>query len=224
MLVSDFAKYGGALSSEAKSAEVPSLQIDVPPWMRTGVPTAILSSPALGAFVASGAPCAAPAYRPRADIGFAAEQRRAALYPLIASIACEYGLPVGLFDALIAQESRYQHNAVSSAGAIGLAQLMPGTARYLGVSNPWTQSRTFAAAQDICASSSTSSAELTLLLLLTMLGRAASDRTGGCLGYVRRPITLRRLRRHGAMLHGKESRRFSRPAWGRHGAFSARSP
>jgi TP901 family phage tail tape measure protein len=40
-----------------------------------------------------------------------------------------------LFAALVAQESGFRQSAVSSSGAIGLAQLMPGTARDLGV-NP----------------------------------------------------------------------------------------
>lgn len=38
-----------------------------------------------------------------------------------------------LFDALVWQESRYNTRARSPKGAIGLAQLMPGTARLLGV-------------------------------------------------------------------------------------------
>lgn len=38
-----------------------------------------------------------------------------------------------LFDALVWQESRYNARARSPKGAIGLAQLMPGTARLLGV-------------------------------------------------------------------------------------------
>ena len=40
-----------------------------------------------------------------------------------------------LLEALVWQESRWRPGAVSRAGAIGLAQLMPGTARDLGV-NP----------------------------------------------------------------------------------------
>ncbi|WP_420607394.1 lytic transglycosylase domain-containing protein [Novosphingopyxis sp.] len=46
-----------------------------------------------------------------------------------------YALPSGLLRALIWQESRFNPMAVSPAGAAGLAQLMPATARYLGVSN-----------------------------------------------------------------------------------------
>ena len=51
--------------------------------------------------------------------------------------ACEAGVPVELFDSLIVQESRYNPRARSPVGAIGIAQLMPGTARDLRVANPW---------------------------------------------------------------------------------------
>ncbi len=49
--------------------------------------------------------------------------------------AQRHGVPEGLFLRLIQQESAWNRNAISSAGAIGLAQLMPGTARDLRV-NP----------------------------------------------------------------------------------------
>lgn len=50
-----------------------------------------------------------------------------------AQIAGQYGIPVDLFLAQINQESGWNPAAVSSAGAIGLGQLMPGTAQELGV-------------------------------------------------------------------------------------------
>jgi len=62
---------------------------------------------------------------------------REALYePLIREAEVRYRLPPGLMQALIWAESRFNPMAVSPAGAAGLAQLMPGTARELGVSNP----------------------------------------------------------------------------------------
>jgi len=51
-------------------------------------------------------------------------------------IAGRYGVPEGIFDALIAGESGWNPWAVGAAGEIGLSQLMPGTALELGV-NPW---------------------------------------------------------------------------------------
>jgi soluble lytic murein transglycosylase-like protein len=42
-------------------------------------------------------------------------------------------VPSNLLSALIQTESSGNQNAVSPAGAIGLTQLMPGTARSLGV-------------------------------------------------------------------------------------------
>ena len=47
--------------------------------------------------------------------------------------AKRHGVPVPLFHALVHQESRWNTNAVSPKGALGLAQLMPPTAAALGV-------------------------------------------------------------------------------------------
>ncbi|MFN4038933.1 MAG: lytic transglycosylase domain-containing protein [Erythrobacter sp.] len=67
-------------------------------------------------------------------------QAHAALVPgryaaKIHELAARYDLSPSLLEAVVWQESRWRENAVSPAGARGLAQLMPGTARYLGV-NP----------------------------------------------------------------------------------------
>ena len=51
----------------------------------------------------------------------------------IAELSARYGLSPQLLAALVWQESRWRADAVSPAGARGLAQLMPATARYLGV-------------------------------------------------------------------------------------------
>ncbi|GGE00885.1 hypothetical protein GCM10011515_20800 [Tsuneonella deserti] len=51
----------------------------------------------------------------------------------VAELARRFDLSPTLIEALVWQESRWRANAVSPVGARGLAQLMPGTARYLGV-------------------------------------------------------------------------------------------
>lgn len=49
--------------------------------------------------------------------------------------AKRYGLPAPLVHAVIAAESAYDANAISRAGAVGLMQLMPETAKRYGVVN-----------------------------------------------------------------------------------------
>ena len=49
------------------------------------------------------------------------------------AVAKKHGVPEDLFLRLVQQESGWNPGAVSHKGATGLAQLMPGTARKLGV-------------------------------------------------------------------------------------------
>lgn len=103
----------------------PAAMLTIPFWMR-GPPTpATISAYTPG--------CVPLAYRPTGFLRTDAEQRRAAYYELMSSVACEHGLPVGLFDAMIIRESQYRPDAFSLKNAFGLTQLMPGTAAALGV-------------------------------------------------------------------------------------------
>jgi hypothetical protein len=76
-------------------------------------------------------------YRPaRKDDPVAAANANPAIAGLVRRIAREEGIDENQFLALVYQESRFNPCAKSGAGAIGLAQLMPGTAGDLGV-NPY---------------------------------------------------------------------------------------
>ena len=79
---------------------------------------------------------AAPSIDPMSDYGevrlLPANQP---LDELITQIAGETGLDPKLLHALVIVESAYDPSAISQVGARGLTQLMPATARELGVSN-----------------------------------------------------------------------------------------
>jgi soluble lytic murein transglycosylase-like protein len=57
--------------------------------------------------------------------------------PAIQSAASRYSLEPGLLQRVITRESAWQPCAVSRAGAQGLMQIMPATAQYLGLEDPF---------------------------------------------------------------------------------------
>jgi soluble lytic murein transglycosylase-like protein len=101
--------YTGAGSVEMNSAEVTGFEAE------EYVP-AVPAPPAPEPAARAGEPLATPAPQQLAD-----------------AAAEKYGLPPALVRSVMKAESAFQPQAVSPKGAIGLMQLMPSTARTLGV-------------------------------------------------------------------------------------------
>lgn len=79
----------------------------------------------------------APASRERRVAGRLVAAPTAQIAELIDRYAAEHDLDPRLVQAVIQVESGYDPKAQSNKGAIGLMQLMPGTARELAVADPW---------------------------------------------------------------------------------------
>jgi hypothetical protein len=79
----------------------------------------------------------APELRPAVDPDLAPRLSYEQFCSMLVEVAQRNELPVGFFANLIWQESRFDHRAVSRAGAQGVAQFMPDTAGRMGLDNPF---------------------------------------------------------------------------------------
>ncbi len=103
----------------------------------------------------------------------------ASLEPYFQEAADTYNLSAELLKAVARQESGFQPNIVSSAGAIGIMQLMPSTAEYLGVSNPYDPRENIMGGAKLLSYLSTRyNGNLPLTLAAYNAGEAAVDKYG----------------------------------------------
>lgn len=79
-----------------------------------------------------------PAYTPGTPVpDMKINQNNPNLREMAREIAKKHGLDPDLFESLVEAESSFNPKAQSHVGAAGLTQLMPGTAKELGVADVW---------------------------------------------------------------------------------------
>lgn len=71
------------------------------------------------------------------DISSSMKSDDARIEEAVEKASKKYGIDKELINTIIYHESRFKPNVTSSAGAMGLMQLMPGTAKAMGVENPY---------------------------------------------------------------------------------------
>jgi hypothetical protein len=110
---------------------------------------------------------------------------------LFQTAGAKHGVSASVLEAMAKAESGFDPNAVSKAGAQGLMQLMPGTAKGLGV-NPFDPAQAIDGAASILAGNLKRFGSLDQALAAYNAGPAAVQRYGGVppypetQGYVRR--------------------------------------
>lgn len=122
--------------------------------------------------------------------------RRATYLRHVYAAENRYSLPTGLLDALVWTESRYNPLAVSKAGAAGLGQLMPGTARDLGVANRFDPIANISGAARYLRQMFDKFGVVHLALAAYNAGPGAVERAGGIPLNGETPTYVRNVMRH----------------------------
>jgi soluble lytic murein transglycosylase-like protein len=115
---------------------------------------------------------------------------------LIRATAAAYELDPALVKAVVAAESNFERRAVSRVGAQGLMQLMPETARDLGVRRPFTPSENLRGGVQYLRSLLDRFEDLDLALAAYNAGPEAVVRYGGIPPYPETEDYVSRVRRH----------------------------
>ena len=129
----------------------------------------------------------------RAAVTSAAGGAGGAFDAIIQRAADATGVSADLLHAVVRAESDYNPNCRSRAGAIGLMQLMPGTARSLGVSNPWDPMQNVLGGARYLREQLDRFGELTLALAAYNAGPGAVRRYGGVPPYDETQNYVRRV-------------------------------
>ena len=98
---------------------------------------------------------------------------------LIDKASANFGVASSLVKAVVKAESGFNERAVSGAGAIGLMQLMPGTARSLGVVDPYDPEQNIDAGVDYLSRQLERFDSVPLALAAYNAGPNAVSRYGG---------------------------------------------
>ena len=96
----------------------------------------------------------------------------------ITQAAADNGIPASLLAALLYHESRFEPDAVSSAGAEGIAQFMPATAAGMGI-DPYDPTQAIDGAAQLLGSYTTEFGNYADALAAYDAGSSAVERYGG---------------------------------------------
>lgn len=126
------------------------------------------------------------------------------LQSLIEQAANANGIDPLLLDSVVACESSYDPRCRSSAGAMGLAQLMPENVRELGITDPFDPAQNLNGGAKLLSRLIARYKKLPIALAAYNAGSGAVDRHGGGIpnypetqNYVRKVMQLYELRRNG---------------------------